>query len=330
MFVIQKTVRVPARPGFTLVELLVVISIIAVLMGLLFPAVQAAREAGRRTSCMNNQYQMGIACYRSADTNGFMPGWRNALITTSTTITPSWPVMILPFVERSDLYSQLTGAGVTVTSGTLRVGGVDVTTYISLFACPSSPTDTNLRPWLAYAGNGGSASNVASQRFDGVMLDTTILSGPNSGRISLEDIASGDGTTNTLLLSEECGPFVSSALSVWTVVPSAATSFSFLPASATQPPAFGVVGSPPSKIVNSGSATPTVAFPTTPGVYSQPSSNHPGGAVAAFCDGRTVFLKDNLTSQVYAQLLSWKNRTASSFADTWGARNYLLTEADYQ
>jgi prepilin-type N-terminal cleavage/methylation domain-containing protein len=86
--------------GFTLVELLVVIAIIGVLMGLLLPAVQSAREAGRRVTCTNNQYQIALAASRFNDSNGFMPGWRNQLITNSGTLFPSWPVMILPLAQR--------------------------------------------------------------------------------------------------------------------------------------------------------------------------------------------------------------------------------------
>jgi prepilin-type N-terminal cleavage/methylation domain-containing protein len=88
------------RNAFTLVELLVVISIIAALMALLLPAVQRARESGRRVACTNNQYQLAFACIRHDDANGFLPGWRNRLVLNSGTasIFPSWPVMILPFM----------------------------------------------------------------------------------------------------------------------------------------------------------------------------------------------------------------------------------------
>ena len=115
------------RNAFTLVELLVVISIIAVLMGLLLPAVQSAREAGRRTSCQNNVYQMSFAAIRHSDQIGFIPGWRNAVQATSTTFSLSWPVVILPFMERTDIWKAIGAATASTPMPSV---------YVTSFVCP--------------------------------------------------------------------------------------------------------------------------------------------------------------------------------------------------
>ena len=102
-----------SRSGFTLVELLVVIAIIGTLVGMLLPAVQAAREAGRRNTCMNNVRQIGLAMANFDSTKKFIPGWRNKHPNSAVAAVAndasqfgfvSWPVLILPGLERLDVY----------------------------------------------------------------------------------------------------------------------------------------------------------------------------------------------------------------------------------
>src|SRR6476646_3280495 len=84
---------VSLRVGFTLVELLVVIAIIGVLVALLLPAVQAARESSRRTQCANNLKQLGLACATFEDTYKYIPYTRQDTRET-------WAVLLLPFIEQ--------------------------------------------------------------------------------------------------------------------------------------------------------------------------------------------------------------------------------------
>jgi len=319
------------RRGFTLVELLVVISIIGVLIGLLLPAVNAARESGRRAQCTNNIYQMAMAATRHNDSNGFIPGWRNALVGTAGTLHPSWPVAILPFMERTDI--------ITAWSN----GTPNVAPFIGFFSCPTSPPDSKTTPILAYAGNCGTATNAGLAVNDGVMFDTVGGGTFAAVKVDLADVSSGDGTPTTLLFAEKCGtPSNNAAYSqaFWNVIPPAAGTFMGLIGTGVSGTAvvsaITMLGSPPtSRVINSGVLS-------VPGMITQPSSNHPGGVVVAFCDGHTDFLKDTVPSYVYAQLLSRKsvwNGTSysnnSSTANAWLQSNgapkpYVLDEKDFK
>ena len=138
------------KSGFTLVELLVVIAIIGTLMGLLLPAVQSAREAGRRNTCANNLSQLGKAVVSFDGQRNFIPGWCNANISTgsATGSMYGWPVMLLPNLERRDVYRAAENNGGTLISGSH-------TPYLDLLNCPSTPPDLTSSPSLAYAGNCG-------------------------------------------------------------------------------------------------------------------------------------------------------------------------------
>jgi len=97
-----------ARLAFTLVELLVVITIIGMLIALLLPAVQAAREMGRLSTCKNNEKQIALALQSFEKDHGAFPGWRNSVTTTAgPKIIASWEAMILPGLERADLWGAI-------------------------------------------------------------------------------------------------------------------------------------------------------------------------------------------------------------------------------
>ncbi|HEV3203013.1 MAG TPA: DUF1559 domain-containing protein [Gemmataceae bacterium] len=147
---------VARRGGFTLVELLVVIAIIAILIGLLLPAVQKIREAAARVQCQNNLHQMGIACHNLNDTYGRLPP---AATFNGLSARPSKPsdcfygawgnpfFMMLPFIEADNLYKQ---SVVTAPFQHLNVsylyntGSPNATPRqkIKIFVCPSDPSQT--------------------------------------------------------------------------------------------------------------------------------------------------------------------------------------------
>jgi prepilin-type N-terminal cleavage/methylation domain-containing protein/prepilin-type processing-associated H-X9-DG protein len=296
------------RPaGFTLVELLVVIAIIGILMGLLLPAVQSAREGGRRAQCVNNQYQLARALMRADDQNGFLPGWRNPIILNSGgTSAFSWTVSVLPFMERNDVFKAI------------RASSLTTAPYIGFFVCPSSPPATTKDPTLAYAGNCGSADNA--RRADGIMVDTFTV----ADRVMLDAVSEADGTATTLALSERCNSGPTGLVQAsWDTVRNESGSFIFTGTTSNSVPGFGLTTTSTTRVINSLQLA-------APGQASMPSSSHPGGVVAAFADGHTVFLKDSLKREVYAQLLSWNSASASTISTGTWAASAVLSEGDFQ
>ena len=305
------------RTGFTLVELLVVIAIIGTLMGLLLPAVQSAREAGRRNTCFNNINQFGKAVVAYEGQKQQLPGWRNKSPNPANTdvpngvfyAAPSWPVMLLPNLERRDIYQLYeTTPHATITAG-------PPSAFLSIFTCPTTPPDTLEQAWLAYAGNVGTAglgTTLAEQKFDGAMVNATV------SRNNLDVISSGDGTSNTMLFTERSGPAVTTQ-ALWNVMEQAA---------ANGTPAFNPLVLPGFGFPVVGH-TGTVINSLSDTTMRLPSSGHPSGVVTGFCDGHTVFLKDSIDAQVYGQLLTSNtsggqtSAVAQAFVGT-----YILSEAD--
>ena len=133
------------RPGFTLVELLVVITVIALLIGLLLPAVQSTRESSRRSTCANNIRQLALACHTYADgAGGYLPNSNRPA-----TVRMSWMTRILPFIEESALFdrydrnanwsSNVPGEG-HPTANAVLVG-----TRLNVAECPSCPAGGDKR-----------------------------------------------------------------------------------------------------------------------------------------------------------------------------------------
>jgi prepilin-type N-terminal cleavage/methylation domain-containing protein len=227
----MKSARLSLR-GFTLVELLVVIAIVSILVALLLPAVQYAREAARRVSCINNVKQLTLACLHYDTHHGALPYARKADLFDAYT----WTQLILPQIEQQDvqdMYFDLFAENGSVSAQyEYRPFGPDSRkrtarhTPIPQFYCPSDRTPTpseiqspiwgnwrgNYRGCVGYtvprprfAGPGPMSSGAFSiRRFQGSRAYGSQLDGRPPEQVRMSEIT--DGTMHTLLVSEGIAP----------------------------------------------------------------------------------------------------------------------------
>jgi prepilin-type N-terminal cleavage/methylation domain-containing protein/prepilin-type processing-associated H-X9-DG protein len=209
-----------AHSAFTLIELLVVIAIIAILIGLLLPAVQKVREAAARMKCSNNLKQIGIAMHMYNDTYNKLPtGW-----VTTTALQPSpgwaWSLLLLPNLEQGNLYTLI--AADIVTPGGAPATNAVLQTPLSVYRCPSDQGPTINGSFQSYGMN-----NYVCNR---EVLGPDVNNHPTM--ISIQGIL--DGSSNTILVGER--DFVRNVASVWGVRSSvSSSSFEGRPGSGINP-----------------------------------------------------------------------------------------------
>jgi prepilin-type N-terminal cleavage/methylation domain-containing protein/prepilin-type processing-associated H-X9-DG protein len=213
------------RSAFTLIELLVVIAIIAVLIGLLLPAVQKVREAANRIKCTNNLKQIGLALHNYHDAYGRFPPGKGPDYRKSRPGTPVYPrwsphSQLLPFIEQDNLYNSIDFTWPPETPGMGnpvinfmpawqnpgRVNAVASRTTVAGFLCPSDPA----QPSGDWPGQNNYLANLGTTFLCDLseQLQSTLVPGAQptgvfyyQSKVRIADLT--DGTSNTVLFSEK-------------------------------------------------------------------------------------------------------------------------------
>lgn len=298
------------RRGFTLVELLVVIAIIGILISLLLPAVQAAREAGRRVACQNNLHQLGLAFHHYHDTYNAFP--EAYTLSISPLNSHAWGPKILPFMEESAL-SSIYNLNVPFL---VPQNQAVVRTRLPVFICP---TRGNVAVVYTFTLPGGAVPGLPTLRWQAFPSDYGVQSGvlgrfwdvfvqvPADRHGALQanqQIVMGqilDGTSNTILLAEIAG-----RNAVWRT--GGLVSLTGNQGGGWGDPINGENWVAGSLFDGTGSTGPCVINCTNlsgRGIWAF----HPAGANVVLCDASVHHLKQSMSNKTYALMVVRHDRS---------------------
>lgn len=316
------------RHGFTLIEILVVISIIAVLMSLILPAVQSARAAARRTQCLNNIRQLGLAVLNFESGNKHIP----RLSARVSGHHVGWPAQLLPLIDEYTVYHELQAGNAAATNKKL-----------ALMVCPDDPISVGQLGGLSYAANAGyirAADWGPTVRHCAARIDWNMTNGrtmdpgdPEDRRmayatgvfwrelpeddfvVTLDYVQTNDGLTQTLMLAENVqadkwaspstgsvgfGLCIATTQYGW---PTRERTGDWVDTNTKALPGGGTLHWGRSWIL--GKAGINVDVATAPvGHALRPSSHHAGSVNFVFCDGHGSSLSETIDATVYARLLT--------------------------
>jgi prepilin-type N-terminal cleavage/methylation domain-containing protein/prepilin-type processing-associated H-X9-DG protein len=317
------------RAAFTLVELLVVITIIGMLMSLLLPAVNQAREAARRLDCQNRCKNIALAARNFEASNGYFPGYIMPAGTNN--YMSSWAVMLAPFLEKNDIWTSWTTNG--------GPSSPAAAVYWDFLVCPSNPPSSTTGPFMSYVVNCGRQDNgntPPDYSANGICFN---LYNPGSGtkayvKNSVDTLTAGKGDSYTLFSSENMLPPSYSPNITWVVSGSnIELQCGFIWQKTTSPSAAAQINGDRTDYTT-GSIP--AGSPTSNGImdYCRPMSNHPGGVNVSFTDGHIQFLQQSINYNTYQYLMAASPQFGTGTTDAANyvsayVGTYILSNSDF-
>ncbi len=299
------------RSAFTLIELLVVIAIIAILIGLLLPAVQKVREAASRSRCSNNMKQLSLAIQNLNDTYGVLPPLDAP---DAVTAIPSGAFagknytlqgFMLPFLEQGNIYNQMSLAG---------YAGGQYMRVIKTFLCSSDPSTTN---GMCMTSNGGANGWAACNYVANAYVFANVPAGNGATGAARIPATFIDGTSNTIVFTEAYGTCGKSGGNV-----NAGSEYGTLWADSNSVwrPSFNFTYGSTKGTISTTYAPTTRLFQVQPNYSTTcdinlPNSPHNSGIMAGVGDGSVRFISQSITVTTWARACD--PRDGNPLASDW-------------